>query len=154
MLHLSTSIVSSIFNSLIPHAPQTIFVWLIINSLLDSNSLIDLFVMMHLLFGTNYPPPFVPSPQKQPMPTQCHSHHLPYLINKTSQDIFSLSPFLPRLLLTPLASTFPNSQCPFFVILSSAREYTSISWFMGTLICYIYLCNALKTHLVTTKETF
>ena len=36
----------------------------------------DLFRMLHLLFGTNYSPPFVPFPQKQPVPTQCHFHHL------------------------------------------------------------------------------
>ena len=41
---------------------STVFVWLILNLLLDSNLLIDLFIMLHLLFATNYPPPFVPSP--------------------------------------------------------------------------------------------
>ena len=94
VIHLPTSIVSSIFNPLVPHAPQTVFVWLILNSLLDSKSPIDLFVMLHLLFGTNYPPSFIPSPQKQLMPTQCHSHHLPYLINNflsISRHLFTLS---------------------------------------------------------------
>ena len=146
VLHLPTSIVSSIFNPLIPHTPQTVSVWLIINSLLNSNSPIDLFVMLHLLFGRNYPPPFVPSPQKQLMPTQYHSHHLPYLINNLSHQsiskhIFSLSPFLPRLLLSPLPSTFLTSHCPFLAILLNAREYTSISWFCGhyNLLLSIYL---------------
>ena len=132
VLHLPISIVSSIFNPLVPYAPQTVFVWLILNSLHDSNSPIDLFVMLHLLFGTNYPRSFVSSPQKQLMPTQCHSHHLPYLVNNflnISRHIFSLSPFLPRLPLFPLPSTFSTSDCPFLVILLSAREYTSISWF-------------------------
>ena len=52
------------------------------------------FVMLHLLFGTNYPPPFVPSPQKQLMPTQYHSHNLPYLINNSlsiSKHLFTLT---------------------------------------------------------------
>ena len=103
---------SSIFHPLIPHAPQTVFVWLILNSLLDLNSLIDLFVMLHLLFGTNCPPPFVPSPQKQLMPTQWHFHYLPYLINSISRHIFSLSPFLPRLLLSPLPIPCNFIECP------------------------------------------
>ena len=66
--------------------------------------------------------------------SQHHSHHLPYLINNSlsiSKHIFSLSPFLPRLLLSHLPSTFSTSHCPFLVILLSAREYTSIGWFCG-----------------------
>ena len=129
MLHPPTCIVSSIFNPLVQHAPQTVFVWLILNTLLDSNDPIDRFVMLHLLFGTNYPPHFVPSPQKQLMQTQCHSHHLPCLINNflsISRHISALSPFIPMLLLSPLPSTFSTSHCPFLVIVLSAREYTSV----------------------------
>ena len=109
MLLLPNSIISSIFNQLVLHAPQTVSYWLILNSLLDSNSPIDLFVMLHLLFGANYPPPFVPSPQKQFLPTQCHSHHLLYLNNNflsISRHIFSFSYFLPRLLPSPLLLPF------------------------------------------------
>ena len=83
MLHLSTSIVSSIFNPLVLHASQTVSVWLTLNSLLDSISPTDVFVMLHLLFETNYPLPFVPSPQKQLMPIQYHSHHSLYLISNS-----------------------------------------------------------------------
>ena len=151
MLHLPTSIISSIFNPLVSHAPQTVSVWAILHSLLDSPSPIDLFVMLRLLFATNYPPPFVPCPQKQLMPTQYHSHHLPYLINNflsISKHIFSLSPFLPRLLPSPLPSTFSTSHCPFLVIILSAREYTSISCFCGhyNLLLSIYLSISVYYH--------
>ena len=99
--------------------------------------------MLHFLFGTNYPPLFVHSPQ---MLTQCHSHHFPYLNNiflSISRHIFSFSPFLPRLLLYPSPSTFLTSHCPFFSNLSSARKHTSVSWFCGhcTLSLSIYLHN-------------
>ena len=130
MIHLPTSIDSTIFNPLVPYAFHTVSAWLILSSLLDSNSPIDLSVMLQLLSGTNYPPPFVPSPQEQLMPTQNHSHHLPYLVNNSvsiSKHIFSLSPFLPRLLLSPLPSTFSTGQYPFLVIVLCAREYTNIS---------------------------
>ena len=93
-----------------------------------------------------------PSPQKQLMPTQYHSHHLPYLINNSlgiSKHIFSLSPFLSRLLLSPLPSTFSTSHCPFLAILLSAREYTSISWFCGhynlLLSIYLSICSPLQS---------
>ena len=100
--------------------------------------------MLHLLFGTNYPSPFVPSPQKQLMSSQCYSHHVPYLINNflcISRHIFSLFPFLPRFPLFPPPSTFSTSHCPFPVTLSSVREYTSVSWFCGhyNLLLYIDL---------------
>ena len=143
MLHLPTSIVSSIFNPHVPHAPQTVSVWLTLNSLLDSNSPTDVFVMLHLLFGTNYPSPFVSSPQKQLMRTKRHSHHSSYLINNSlsiSKHIFSLSSLLPRLSLSPLPSTFSTSHCPLLVILLSAREYTSVSWFCGHYNLLLSIC--------------
>ena len=67
------------------------------------------------------------SPQKQLMPTQYHSHHLPYLINNSlsiSKHIFSLNPFFPRLLLSPLSSTFSTSHCLFLVnVIECPRIY-------------------------------
>ena len=60
------------------------FVCPIRNLLLDSNSPIDLFVMLYLLFETNYLLPFVPSPQKQLMPTQYHSHHPSFHLHRSN----------------------------------------------------------------------
>ena len=79
VLNLSTSNASTIFNLLVPHAPQNVVLWLILNSLLDSNSPAGLFVMLHLLYDTNYSPPFVPSPQKQLTPTQNHIPPLAFI---------------------------------------------------------------------------
>ena len=107
----------------LPTRSVTAFVWLILNPLLDSNSPIDLFVMLHLLFGANYQPPFVPSPQNQLMPTQCHSHHLPYLINhflSTSRHFF-------HSLLSSLGSFYSLHLLPFRPVTAHSHTLLKLS---------------------------
>ena len=83
--------------------------WPILNSLLDSNSLIDLFVMLHLLFGTNYLSPFVPSLQKQLMPTQCLSVPFPTLALFHQQFLKHLKTHLITLSFPPYALSIPSA---------------------------------------------
>ena len=127
MLHLPTSIVSSIFNPLVPHSPQTVSVWFTLNSFFDSNSPTDVFVMLHLLFETNYQPPFIPSPhsteathanpvpfppsfipspQKQLMPSQYHSHHLHSLSTEATHA--KPVPFPPPFIPSPHKQLMPT----------------------------------------------
>ena len=84
------------------------------------------FVMLHLLFGTNDPPPFVPSPHKQLVSTQCHSHHLPYLMsNFLSILIYLFTLSFPLLAPSiPSLSTFSTSHCQFlFNAVECSRIY-------------------------------
>ena len=74
-----------------------------------------------------------------PFPPLALSHK--QFLKHLKTHLFTLS-FLPGLLLSLLPFTFSTSHCSFLVILLSAREYASISWFCGhynLLLSIIYL---------------
>ena len=111
--------------------------------------------MLHFIFGTNYPPPLVSSPQKQLMPAQCHSRHLPYLINNflsIPRHLFTLS-FPPLAPSITLLSTFSTSCCDFLEIWLRAREYTNVSWFYEQFNLLLYIYIYLSIYLFRTNNS-
>ena len=156
MLHLPIRIVSSIFNPLVPHAPQTVFVWLTSRLKFSDrsfrNAAPSLWNKLPITLRSLFTEATQTNPVAFPPLALSHKQFLKHL--KTH---LSLYPFLPRLLLSPLPSTSLTSHCPFLLILSSAWEYTRISWFYrhyNLLLSIYYLSIYLPTYLPICLPTY